>query len=336
MNEDKLIKQKLKQGKKKAKENLKKEKINKKQSECTILLGIILGVIHAFSTYVIAKDTTYWELAMICYIFISSYAIIRGLSSYNCITTHKGDYFQKSLAAFVLTSTICLIYVGMQRELGFLTVLLIIVNLVYGLTDTYCTPNSYLEQSSNEYYFMNKMVKKAIKMQLRKSVVVCFILAVIEALVLSGVYKSGEPNLSEAWAIIIVTVIAMLIWNLIAMVILKVSTKKLEMALNAGFDLNIGGFKAEYSNSVQYNTRLVYNYSVLFYRTLALIVSIIVLLIYTKFNISISIIMTTVYVIINLCYPRYDEAYIYTGTQSTVATIYDKNGNKTGEIKKYD
>lgn len=331
MNEEKLIKQKLKEGKKQVKANKIKEK--KESKNFNLLIVGIIAVIQVLITFAIPKDAIWFGMSMIAYMVVTTSAIINILATYLYAKNYTND--DKVKKAFFLISTITIFIVGNIRDLGFLTFFLPIINLPLGWIITHLTPNIDLTKSIDALNRCEKLAKKAVNMQLKKMILLIIVVSIICSLALGTLYLEANVE-NEVVLILIGSAIVAVVVNLIFMLTIKVVSKRIEKVLNAAFGLKMGEVNYVCETSTNFNAGIIYNYTIMYYRWISLAISIITLLILTKFDISVSILIASVYHWISMVFPKYNESWIYTGAgEQTVARIYDSDGNQTGSIKKW-
>ena len=331
MNEEKLIKEKLKAGKKQVKAN----KINEKKAgkNFNLLVAGVIALVQVLITFAIPKNANWFSMSMIAYMVVTTSAITNILATY----LYAKDYTNsdKVKNTFYIISSIGIFIVGNIRNLGFLTFLLPILNLPLGWIISGLTPNVHLEKSITAFYNCDKLARKAVKMQLKKTILLVIIVSIVCSLALGTLYLNANVE-KEVILILIGAVIVAVVVNLIFMVVIKIVSKRIEKVLNVAFGLKMGEVSYVCENSINFNARIIYDYSIMYYRWISLAISIITLLILTKCDISISILIASVYHWISMVFPKYDEGWKYTGAgEQTVANIYDSDGNRTGSITKW-
>lgn len=326
MSDNKSIKQKMKESKKKVRENAK----NESRKKVNILFGIFAGIFEGIGTFLITKESTWYGIAMVCYVVLYSYIFHYLIGTY--LENKKKlniDGYEKSL---IFLGMISLFIICIKRGFGLSAFILPVVNFIYNLADM---TNYNLYSTWNERKNLKGDGAKAFNLELRKIVIVTFVLGLIGALSISGIYKYISSE-SGVFSIIIGSVIFILIWNLIVKIILGKITESRVKVLNYAFNLNIGKLIQDYGTSSRHNINIVYNYLVMYYRLFAFIFTFSLVFIFTHFDLGITIILTSCYVLICKGYPQYDDGlHMRYREPETVATIYDKNGNRAGEIKKY-
>lgn len=326
MSSNKSIKQKMKEAKRKIKENRKGEN----NSKVNILFGVLLGILEGFGTYLITKESTWYGLAMVCYVILYSYIFHQLLGTY--FQEKKNLNVDSCENAFIFIGIISLFLICIKRNLIILAFILPVVSFIYNVISL---PNTDLGDTWNERKKIKNDGAKAFNMELKKIIIISFVLGIIGALSISGIYKYISSE-SGVFSIIIGSVIFILIWNLIVKIILENVAASRVKVLNYAFNLNIGKFKKDFGTTSTHNINIVYNYFVMYYRLVALISTFCLVFIFTNFDLGITIILTSCYILICKGYPRYDNGmFTPERTEHTVATIYDKNGNRAGEIKKY-
>ena len=268
---------------------------------------------------------------------LTTFIIMNGFATYN-LFKKKNSNSDNFLKTFYILSTISIALVGVINELGFLTWILPIINFVFGWYFSMNIPNVYLESTLLEYNKLNKLPKKAIIMELKKVIVLAIILALLTSLALCKIYSDANKE-DEILLIVIGSAIVVAIANLIVSFVLKAVSKRAEKIINATFDVNLGTTDYNYSKDYfKQNLSVFSNFSIMIYRITSLVVSTLCLLAYTKLDISISILMITVYHIITMRYPKYTESRISNGetkVETTVANIYNRDGKQTGKITTY-
>lgn len=327
MNDKELIKEKLKEGKKKAKIN----KINEKKQGKTfnIIMPVFIAIIQVAITCVIPKSAKWFGLSMTLYMLITTRAIICLLQTF----LEEKNYVNKRkvVEIYYIASTVAIFIIGFVRRFGFLTYLLPVLNYIMG-SDVGFSINSDIYAAILYLQTSEKLAQKAIKMELRKMTILLCISPVIFAVSLGIFYQKQYTE--EVLEILIVAVVTAIIMNLIGTIILKVASKRKEKLLNAAFGLKMGEEKFIIETSINYYPRIIHNFAIMYYRAISLIAIFITLLILTKMDVSISILITSIYHIVTLIFPKYKEDYTLTVTEHTVANIYDSDGNKMGSIKK--
>lgn len=330
MDEEKLIKEKLKAGKKKVKKQQQNETSN-------IIPAILAVIIQTSLAFFISKANNIGTFAMICYTLLTTFVIMNGLATYN-LFKKKNSNSDNFLKTFYILSTIGIALVGVINKLGFLTWLLPILNFACGWYFSMNVPNVYLESTLLEYNRLNKLPKKAIIMELKKVIVLAIILALLTSLALCKIYSDANKE-DEILLILIGSAIVVAIANLIVSFVLKFVSKRMEKVINTAFDVKLGTTDYNYSKDYyKQNLSVFSNFSTMIYRITSLVVCTLCLLVYTKLDISISILMITVYHMITMCYPKYTESRISDGetkVETTVANIYNSDGKQTGKITTY-
>lgn len=338
MNDADLIKERLKKGKKKIKENTKE-----KNSKPKIVTGIILGFIQSLSLLLFSTNMKWSGFAVICYLCLTSFAIIKIYATISDIKHKKNKKTASFISSidrnvsfkrsFLIISTLCSMFTLYVKDFEAFIYIAPIVNIIVSFLVS-ADMNYDLSKAYDELFEMEKLAKKAIYMELNKSLIIVAILSVIGGAILAKIYSSIDD--SGVFLILLGTCVVSSVWNLIAKIILNTYSKKREEVLNSAFDLKMGNYKPSDRDSVSLNyIHVICSLNVFRYRIIANVVAFIILLILSKFNLSVSVIMITFYTSICFGLLRYDEGAYYFGTETTVANIYDANGNKTGSIKKY-
>lgn len=329
MNDKELIKEKLKEGKKKAKINKTNDK-KKQGKKFSIIVTVIIAIIQVATTFAIPQNAKWFGISMTLYMLITTRAIICLLQTFLEERNYAND--RKVVEIYYIASTVAIFIAGFIRKFGFLTYLLPVLNYWLG-SEVGFSINSEIFSAILFLHTNEKLAQKAIKMQLRKMIILLSISPIIFALTLGTFYQKQYTG-KEVLDIIIVAIVAAIIMNLIGTIILKVVSKRKEKLLNAAFGLKMGEEKYTIETSINYYPRVIHNFAIMYYRAISLIIIFITLLIFTKVDMSISILITSVYHIVTIIFPRYKEDYILTVTENTVANIYDSDGNKMGSIKK--
>jgi hypothetical protein len=325
MSDNDLIKQKMKAAKKNVKE--KKKEANKKK--VNILYGILLGILEGLGTYLITKETTWYGFAMIGYVVLYSYIFQYLLGTY--LEGKKELSFYDCNLSFIFSGMISLFVICFKRKFIILAFILPIVNFCYNLL---CEPNDDLCKTWYEKGILKDDGLKAVNMELKKLTIIALILGLIGALNIFGVYRYFSTEKS-VFAIVLVAIIVLFIWNFIVKIIIENVSASRVKVLNCAFNLNICKKTHDYETTSFHNINIIYNYFTMYYRLFAFIFTLCIVFLFTSFNLGLTLILTSSYILICLCYPQYDNGISTTyRMEQTVATIYDKDGKIAGEIKK--
>jgi hypothetical protein len=326
MSDNDLIKQKMKTAKKDLK--VKKKEDNKKK--VNISYGIILGIFEGLGTLLITKETIWYGFDMMCFVFLCSYTVYSILGTYFKIK--KDLNIDNFIKAFAIVGTILLFGICYLRKFYVLAFILLIENyFIYSCADIITAFS--IEETLEDRKYLKGDNLKAFNMELKKLNILAFVFAIVVALAFAGVsrYINTKDDLTVAVGS---SIFFLLIWNLIVKIVLRLISKRRAKLLNCAFDFNIGEKTFKESNTF-YNIDILYNSSVMFYRLSTYILTICLVFIFSKFNYGITMILTGCCTMLCRCYPNYDDGIHSTGViRETVATIYDKDGNITGEIKK--
>lgn len=130
MDDKRLIKEKMKEGKKKVKDDNK-----------SILGFIIAAILQAISTLIIPIDTKFMPAVLLCYLALTSFIYVKIYSAYKIIkhtrkksyilSTNEARSYEKGFKTFIYLSLIATIVIIFIRKLSIWTILAPILNLFY-------------------------------------------------------------------------------------------------------------------------------------------------------------------------------------------------------------
>lgn len=342
MNDKQLIKEKLREGKKKKKEE-------QKSFSNFILIAIIQGI----ASLIIPSDSKWMAIALFCYLFLTAFIYIKVFGAYK-ITNYmkknklvvlpdsKKEIYEKGFKYFVYIGTAITIAMVFIRKLSIWTILAPII-YCFSFKETILEELPPSDSINWTFYYLNglkDLEKKAIKMQIKWFVILSFILALIGSLTMGSIYgiKYANEGKDIYVLIVIVSCIVAYVLNIVMKLVINLFSKSKERTLNRAFNLNMGEWKDAKNDiiSKDYKPRVLYNFGVMYYKVFVIPCTIVVLLFISKFDISMSIIITAIYTLISsfIAYSDSDMRGKGGGIRHT-AWIKDARGNTTGSIDYY-
>ncbi len=331
---DNEIKEKLKKAKGKIKED---KKITKAKKDKGSYIAVIVGALAiALISLLIPTSINYKALAFTLYITIASYVFTRLYYLYFIIKTKKCIYLEKYLWLFyILVSTFVVVF-NSERNIGFAIWVAPIANIISAVLNTF--PYLGLGNTIKEKNKLDDESKKAVEIEAKKVMTISTIIAIV-----GGIFSAGVGFVLDKdhgiWGISIYSAIILLISTFITKLIISKISRKSENLVNEAFSTEMGGYKGShssiYGSSTYYNLRYIYNYGTLAYRICSPIACLVVLLIESKLDLGLAIVVTSIYIIMNLLIVRYDEGEDFVGNDGVVARVYDKDGNERGTIRNH-
>lgn len=288
---------------------------------------------------------------LLCYLALTSFIYVKIYSAYKIIkhtrkksyilSTNEARSYEKGFKTFIYLSLIATIVIIFIRKLSIWTILAPILNLFYFnevLTDD-LPPDYGIRETFSYLDLREKLTKKAIKMQIKWSFILASILAFIGSVMLSGIYSIRYAN-NEKDIMIVIVIISLIfcfIWNLIVKIVISLFSKQKEKTLNRAFNLNMGEWKDSKSEIISEtcDIRVLYNYGIMYYKISVIPCIILILLFVSKFDIPMTIIITTIYTFISslLEYSSSDSHGRGSDLLSRkTAWIKDKAGNTIGSV----
>lgn len=331
---DNEIKEKLKAAKGKIKEDKKIEK--SKKDKASYLVSIIGALVIALSTIVIPTSINYKSFSFILYITVTSFVFSRLYYLYFFIKLKKYVYFEKYLWVFYILVSVLVVVFNLERNIGFAIWFAPIVNIISAFLNEF--PYIGLGRTIEEKNKLDDEPKKATELEAKKTMTISTIIAIVGGLFSAGVGFVLDKD-HGIWGISIYSAIILSIATFIIKIIISKVSKKSEDLVNKAFSTHMGGYKGSnssiYGSSTYYDLRYIYNYGALAYRICSPIVCLIALIIESKFDLGLTIVVTSIYIIMNLLIVRYDEGEEFIGNDGVVARVYDKDGNERGTIRNH-
>lgn len=321
MKEEELIKQKMKETKKQLKENNMGGNIG-------ILYGIILSILQVLSSFIISKDTQWFVVIITGYMIIVTY-IIKNIQI--ILPIPKEETKKKMLTSYIYTNPIMFIGICFYRQMGFWS---LVIGFIYFILMCICLNSDGLDKTNRELSKLDDLSQKAVIIEYKKMRIIATILAIIGGVFASFLGRAFTID-SKTFPIIYMVLIVSAfigIGDFIVYIILKFISKRKEKVLNKAFNLKMGEMTKDYIYDKIYNTHILYNLSIEYYKQLSIFVTIVFSLILLKFNIYSIVLTNMIYLIINTAMTL-DKGHIHITPPEKVASIYNATGTKTGEIK---
>lgn len=342
MNEKQLIKEKLKEGKKK-----------KKEEHKSFLSFFLIAIIQGVGTLIIPQNSKWIGITIFCYLFLTAFIYIKVFGAYKItkymnknqlvvLPDSKKEIFEKGFKYFTYIGTIVTIAMIFIRKLSFWNIIAPII-YCFSLKETMLDelpPSDSIKWTFNYLSRLQNIERKAIKMQTKWFIIISVILALIGSLIMGSIYGIKYANKEQDVYILIVIIscIVAYILNIVMKLIINLFSKTKERTLNRAFNLNMGEWKDAKNDiiSKDYKPRVLYNFGVMYYKVFVIPCTILVLLFISKFDISMTIIITTIYTLISsfIAYSDSDMRGKGGGIRHT-AWIKDARGNTTGSIDYY-
>ena len=331
---DNEIKEKLKNAKGKIKED--KQITKSKKDKGSYLIVILGAIVIALSTLLIPTSINYKSFAFSLYIPVASFIFARLYYLFFFIKRKKYVSLIKYLCLFYILLTILVVEFNLERNIGFAIWVVPIVNIISGFFNVF--PSISLGDTIEEKNKLDEESKKAVEIETKKVNKIMIIISIIGGIFSAGVGFALDKNHS-IWGITIYSSIVLLIATFIIKLIISKISRKSEDLVNEAFSTRMGGLKEShnsiYGKTTYYNLRYIYNYAVLAYKMCSPFVCFIVLLILSKLDLGLTIVITSIYIIMNFSIVWYDSGEEFIGDDGVVAKLYDKSGNETGTIRNH-